>query len=113
MFLSNDAVNRVNLHSGVQALAQGVGGIFVLIFLLQAGLSIPQALLAYAGIMVGRFIIRPAVLPIAKRVGIKPMLVAGSNRPPIPMVLLTRKRPESDAVWVNLPCRRSLAMVFR
>lgn len=92
MFLRNDAVNRVNLHSGVQALAQGVGGIFVLIFLLQAGLSIPQALLAYAGIMVGRFIIRPAVLPVAKRVGIKPMFVAGAIAQALPYFLLAEVR---------------------
>jgi len=88
MFLRNDAVNRVNLHSGVQALAQGAGGVFVLVFLLQAGLSIPQALIAYAGIMVGRFIIRPAVLPIAKRVGVKPMLVGGAILQAIPYFLL-------------------------
>jgi hypothetical protein len=92
MFLSNDAVNRVNLHSGVQALAQGAGGVFVLIFLLQAGLSIPQALIAYAGIMVGRFLIRPAVLPVAKRVGIKPMLVGGAILQALPYFLLAEVR---------------------
>ena len=92
MFLRNDAVNRVNLHSGVQALAQGVGGVFVLVYLLQAGLSIPQALLAYAAIMVGRFLIRPAVLPIAKRVGIKPMLVAGAVGQALPYFLLAEVR---------------------
>ena len=88
MFFRNDAVNRVNLHSGVQALAQGAGGVFVLVYFLQAGLTIPQALLAYAGIMVGRFIIRPAVLPIAKPLGIKPMLVAGAIAQALPYFLL-------------------------
>ena len=27
-FLRNDAINRVNLHSGIQALAQGAGAVF-------------------------------------------------------------------------------------
>ena len=49
-FLRNDAVKRVNLHSGIQALAQGAGGIFFLVFLLQAGVSVPAALCALAAI---------------------------------------------------------------
>jgi hypothetical protein len=49
----------------------------VLVFLLQAGLSIPAALVAQAAIIAGRFLIRPAVPPIAKRFGIKPILLAG------------------------------------
>jgi len=43
-FLRNDAINRVNLHSGILALAQGAGGIFFLVFLLRAGVSIPVTL---------------------------------------------------------------------
>jgi hypothetical protein len=45
-FLRNDAVNRVNLHSGIQALAHGAGAIFFLVFLLRAGISVPAALVA-------------------------------------------------------------------
>ena len=48
-FLRNDAVNRVNLHYGIQALAQGAGGIFFLVFLLRAGVSIPVALTGAGG----------------------------------------------------------------
>jgi hypothetical protein len=77
-FLSNDAVNRVNLHTGVQALAQGAGGVFFLVFLLRAGVSVPVELLAQAAIVAGRFLIRPAVLPLAKRWGLKPLLAGGA-----------------------------------
>jgi DHA1 family inner membrane transport protein len=77
-FLRNDAINRVNLHSGIQALAQGAGGLFVLVFLLRAGVSIPVVLLAQAAIVAGRFLLRPAILPLAKRWGLKPMLVIGT-----------------------------------
>jgi len=77
-FLRNDAVNRVNLHSGIQALAQGAGGIFFLVFLLRSGASVPVALLTMAAILAGRFVFRPALLPLARRYGLKPMLIIGT-----------------------------------
>jgi DHA1 family inner membrane transport protein len=77
-FLRNDAVNRVNLHYGIQVLAQGAGGIFFLVFLLRAGVSIPVTLSAQAAILAGRFFLRPAILPLAKRWGLKPMVVIGT-----------------------------------
>jgi MFS transporter, DHA1 family, inner membrane transport protein len=64
-FFRNDAVNRVNLHSGIQALAEGAGGIFFLVYMLKAGVSIPVALTAQAAIFAGRFVMRPAILPLA------------------------------------------------
>ena len=45
-FMRNDAINRVNIHTTIQAFAQGSGGLFFLIVLLQAGVSIAAALLA-------------------------------------------------------------------
>jgi MFS family permease len=77
-FLRNDAVNRVNLHSGIQALAQGAGGIFFMVFLLKAGVPVPAALVAQAAIVAGRFLLRPAILPLARRWGLKPLLIAGT-----------------------------------
>jgi hypothetical protein len=77
-FFGNDAINRVNLQVGVQALAQSAGQLFVLVFLLKAGVTIPQALLAQAAIVAVRFAIRPAMLPLAARWGLKPLLVAGT-----------------------------------
>ena len=77
-FLRNDAINRVNLHSSIQALAQSAGAIFFLVFLLRAGVSIPAALLAQAVIVAARFALRPLVLPLAKRWGLKPLLIVGT-----------------------------------
>lgn len=77
-FFRNDAINRVNLHSGIQALAQGAGGIFFLVFMVDAGVSVPIALLAQSAILAGRFVLRPAILPLAKRIGLKPMVVLGA-----------------------------------
>ena len=77
-YFGNDAINRVNLHAGIQALAQGAGGIFFLVFLLKAGVSVPLALIAQAAIVAGRFLVRPALLPLGKRWGLKPLLIAGT-----------------------------------
>ena len=77
-FFGNDAVNRVNLHTSIQAIAQAGGGVFFVVFLIQAGLSVPQALMAVAAIQLGRFVLRPAILPLAKRWGLRPLLIAGT-----------------------------------
>jgi hypothetical protein len=77
-FLRNDAINRVNLHSGIHALAHGAGGIFFLVYLLRSGVPIPAALVAQAAIVAMRFALRPLILPFARRWGLKPPLVAGT-----------------------------------
>ena len=77
-FFGNDAINRVNLHYGIQALAQAGGGIFFLVFLLREGVPVPATMLAMAGILLSRLAIRPAVLPLAKRWGMKPVLIVGA-----------------------------------
>jgi hypothetical protein len=77
-FLRNSTINRIHLHYGIFSLAQGSGGIFLLVFLLKAGLSVPATLLALAAILVGRFVLRLAVVPFAKRFGLKASLIFGS-----------------------------------
>jgi len=77
-FFGNSAINRVNLHSGVQALAAGAGGVFVLVFLLRAGVSAPLVLCAMAAMNAGRFVLRPFVLPLARRLGLRMTLVLGT-----------------------------------
>jgi DHA1 family inner membrane transport protein len=77
-FLANGAVNRVILHTGVQSLAENAGGVFILVYLLRAGVPIPLVLGAMAAMTAGRFVLRPMVLPLAKRVGLKMTLVIGT-----------------------------------
>ena len=77
-FLRNRAVNQLNLHIGITALAQGMGGVFVLVFLLRAGVTIPASLCAMAVIFAGRFALRPVVLPAAVRFGLKPLVIGGN-----------------------------------
>jgi MFS transporter, DHA1 family, inner membrane transport protein len=77
-YLTNSAVNRVNVHYAIQALASASAGTFILVYFVRAGLSTPQALLAVAAIVAGRFVSRPLVLPIAKRFGLKAALIVGT-----------------------------------
>ncbi len=72
------AIRRATLHYAIQSFASAAGGIFMLVFLLKAGVPVPIALLYQAGIVGGRFLIRPAVLPLAVRFGVKPLLIAGT-----------------------------------
>jgi len=77
-FFRNSTVNRLNLHYGIHALALSGGGAFFIVFLLKAGVPAPAILVAIAAILVGRFCVRPVMLPIARRLGIKPLLIAGT-----------------------------------
>jgi hypothetical protein len=77
-FLRNRAVNWINLHSAIHALALGMGGVFVLVYLLRAGVSVPSSLCAMALIFAARFAIRPTVLVAARRFGLKPLVIGGS-----------------------------------
>jgi MFS family permease len=77
-FFGNDAINRVNLHSGIQAAAAGAGGVFLLAFLLGAGIPVAGTLTAFAGILAGRFALRPVILPLGRLWGLKPLLIAGT-----------------------------------
>ncbi|MBV8683230.1 MAG: MFS transporter [Caulobacteraceae bacterium] len=77
-FFRNDRVNWLNLHYAISALVRTGGDAFFCAFLLQRGLPIPTVLTALAAILAGRFLVRPAVLPLAIRFGLRPMLIAGS-----------------------------------
>src|SRR5262245_35235303 len=99
-FLRNHAVNRVSLHSGIQALAHGAGAIFFLVFLLRAGISVPAALMAQAAILAGRFVLRPGILPLAKRWGLKPLLIFGTVATAVQYPLLAEVEGMGGALLV-------------
>ncbi len=77
-FLGNRAVNRINLHYGIYALATASGGTFLLVFLLRVGLTPSEVLLTSVAFVLGRFAARPFVLPLAKRFGLKAMVIFGT-----------------------------------
>ena len=77
-FFRNTTINLLNLHYGVHALALSGGGAFFAVFLLRAGVPAPGVLASLAAILIGRFFIRPLVLPLGKRFGLKPLVIAGT-----------------------------------
>lgn len=77
-FFGNTAVNRLNLHYALHAVALSGGGAFYAAFLLKAGVPPAGVLLAIAAILIGRFAIRPAVVPLCVRFGIRRVLIAGT-----------------------------------
>jgi hypothetical protein len=77
-FFGNDRVNWLNLHYAISALARTGGDAFFCAFLLRKGLPIPVVLGALAAVLLGRFLVRPAVLPLAIRFGLRRLLIAGS-----------------------------------
>ncbi|HZC17415.1 MAG TPA: hypothetical protein VE309_11705 [Caulobacteraceae bacterium] len=76
-FFKNDAVNLLNLHHGLHALALSGGGAFIGVFLLRAGVPAPLVLAAMALVNLGRFLLRPLMLAPARRWGLKPLAITG------------------------------------
>lgn len=101
-FLGNGAVNRVNLHTAIFAFAMGAGGIFLMAVMLKAGLSLPMAMVAQGAAFIIRFVIRPAILPFAKRVGLKPLLVAGTIGMSLHYPLLPHIDQFGPVLWLIL-----------
>ena len=62
-FVANRAVNLLSLHYAFQALAQGSGGVFLLVYLLQSGLTPAQTILALMATVVMRYLARPPRMP--------------------------------------------------
>ncbi|MBW8813239.1 MAG: hypothetical protein JF588_07410 [Caulobacterales bacterium] len=102
-FLTNSAVNRVNLHYGVQALAQGVGGVFFLVFLLRAGVPVPLVLGVQGALSAQRFVLRPLVIPLVRRIGLRRTLITGALLEALPLLLLpTVQGPDAALAVVAL-----------
>ena len=77
-FLRNRVVNLVNLHYALTSLAMAGGGVFFGTYLLRAGVPAPVVLGSLALIVALRFVVRPSVLALGKRFGLKPLLIAGT-----------------------------------
>lgn len=71
------ALGPITLHSALQSLAENTGGLFMTAFLVRQGVSQPLALAAFAGLVLSRFAMRAAVLPLALRFGLRAVLLLG------------------------------------
>jgi MFS family permease len=77
-FFRNNQVNWLNLHYGLNAVARTGGDGFLLAFLLRQGFSAPLALASISAVLAGRFVVRPMVLPLAIRFGLRPLVIVGT-----------------------------------
>jgi len=87
-FFRNSAVNLLNLHYGIHYIALNGGAAFFAIYLLNSGLSIPGVLVSLALILLGRFVIRPIVIRLAARWGLRMMVILGTVLSALPYPLL-------------------------
>jgi hypothetical protein len=77
-YLKNSAVNLLNLHYGLHALALNGAGVFFAVFLLKAGVSVPAVFAAIALVIAVRFLTRPLILVLAPRTGLRALVVFGT-----------------------------------
>ncbi|HVV93968.1 MAG TPA: MFS transporter [Hyphomicrobiales bacterium] len=77
-FFRNSVVNLLNLHYGIFAVVMNGGGVFACAYLLSVGVSPAAVLASMAAVLLLRFVIRPAIVPLAVRLGLKPLVVAGT-----------------------------------
>jgi DHA1 family inner membrane transport protein len=77
-FFRNRAVNLLNLHYGIHSVALGGGAAFFAVYLVTAGVPVPGVLVSLALILLGRFVIRPAIVGLSVRFGLRAMVVLGT-----------------------------------
>jgi MFS transporter, DHA1 family, inner membrane transport protein len=77
-FTQNRAVNLLNLHYGLRAVAIAGGGAFFVPYLLKAGVPVPGILVALASVLMGRYALRPSVVGLAERWGLRRLVLTGT-----------------------------------
>src|SRR6202034_917875 len=71
-------VRRFALHVTLGSLAWGLSNAFSAVFLLHTGLAPAQVFLVSACVLALRFVMRPLVLVVAPRIGIRRTLILGA-----------------------------------
>jgi hypothetical protein len=110
-FFRNSAVNRLNLHYAIEMLALSGGGLFFLVFMVKVGVPVPAAFLTQAAILAARFALRPLILPLAIRHGLKPLLIVGALGVAAIFPLLARVHGVGPELWA-LIAMTSIADIF-
>ncbi|MBB4613201.1 MFS transporter [Novosphingobium taihuense] len=70
-------IQRIYAHAGLQSFVEASGGLFVVGFLIKQGLSPSLALTSFALVLLSRFALRAAVLPVAYAYGLRTVLLLG------------------------------------
>src|SRR3954462_8486771 len=99
-YFRNNTINLLNLHYALHSLALSGSGAFFAVFLLKSGVPAPAVLAANAFILVRRLVIRPSVLVLAKRVGLKPLVILGTISTVLQYPLLAEVHGTGAALFV-------------
>jgi MFS family permease len=99
-FFRNRTVNLLNLHYGIHSVALTGGGAFFSAYLLRAGVPVPLVLVSLASIFLGRLVIRPAVVPLAVRHGVRALVIVGTCMSAIQYPLLALVHGVGPALFV-------------
>ncbi len=99
-FFRNSAVNYLNLHYGIHSIALGGGGAFFMVYLLKSGVPVPAVFISIACILLGRFIIRPVVIGLSVRWGLRAMVAAGTLLSALQYPLLAEVQGVGPALFV-------------
>ncbi|HET7333624.1 MAG TPA: MFS transporter [Rhizomicrobium sp.] len=77
-YFRNSAINFLNLHYGIFSFAMTGAGAFNCVYLFKAGVPLPYVMATMGGILLVRFVIRPAIVPLAVRFGLQKLVIAGT-----------------------------------
>lgn len=91
-YLRNTTVNLLNLHYGVHAFVLNGAGAFYSVYLLNAGVPVYAVFAAYGAILIGRLAIRPLVLVLALKIGLRAVVVFGTVLSAVQYFLLPEVR---------------------
>lgn len=72
-----DTLRRIYTHTALQSFVEASGGLFVVGFLVNQGLSPALALASFALVLLSRFALRAAVMPLARAHGLRTVLFLG------------------------------------
>jgi MFS transporter, DHA1 family, inner membrane transport protein len=77
-FFDNRSINRLYLHSGLQSFAFNGGAVFSYVYLLKAGIANYLVFFTIAAVILLRLVLRLALLPIVRRIGLRNGLILGT-----------------------------------
>lgn len=99
-YFANSAINRLYAHSGLQSFAENAGNAFAFVYFIHAGFSVPQVLMALAGLLLVRLCFRQLVIPFTTAYGIRAGLVLGTLV--VALAYLPLARVETADRWLAL-----------
>lgn len=76
-YFVNRRFNLIYIHAALQAFTFHGGEAFAFVYLLKAGIPVPLVLLSIGALFGSRLLFRMAVLPLAKRFGLRNALIIG------------------------------------